>query len=81
MILEAFVCSGNFGSIQLETVMQHLIVLAYIDLMQHAALIDYWSTPIKLLPIDGVNQSVVHYLFSNLDPCFTMHTWPFTWPL
>ena len=43
MILEAFVCSENFGNIQLETVMQSLAVLAYIDLMQCTALISYCS--------------------------------------
>ena len=78
MIMEAFVCSGNFGSIQLETVMQRLVVLAYINLMQCAALFGYCSAHPKVLPIDGVNQLVVHFLFWDLDPCFKMHIWPFT---
>ena len=62
-ILEAFGCSGNSGSIQLETVMQRLAVLTHIELLQRAALIGYFSTPMKLLPVDCVNQSEVHYLF------------------
>ena len=40
-ILETFVCMRNLGSTQLETVMQRLAILAYIDLMQCAILIGY----------------------------------------
>ena len=35
--------------------------------MQHAALSGYCSAPLKLVPIDGVKQSVVDYPFLDLD--------------
>ena len=37
--------------------------------------------PLKLVHVDGVTQLVVHCLFWDLDPYFTMHNWPFIWPL
>ena len=38
------------GTIHLETVMQHLTVLDYIDLLQHVALICYCSAPLEVDP-------------------------------
>ena len=55
-------------------------VLVDMKLMQHAALSGYCSAPLKLVPVDGVKQSVVDYPFLDLDCCFKMYTWSFTCP-
>ena len=52
----------KFGQHSVRNLTQHLAILTYIELLQRVALIRYCSTPLKLLPVDGVNQSVVHYL-------------------
>ena len=45
-----------FGSIQLETVMQRLPVFPYIGLLQHVLIICYYSTPLKVIPVEDVMQ-------------------------
>ena len=55
-------------------------VLVDMKLMQHAALSGYCSAPLKLVPVDGVKQSLVDYPFLDLDCCFKMYSWSFTCP-
>ena len=43
--------SGNSSSMQLETVMQCLVVLPYVELLQHAALTGYCSAPLEVVSI------------------------------
>ena len=47
---------GDFGSIQLKLIMQHLAVLAFIDLLQRATLICYCSALLILAPVSDVMQ-------------------------
>ena len=65
------------GSIQLESIMQCLAVLDYIELLQHAASICYCITLLKLSLVEVVMQLVFLYLFLDTDHYFTMHSWPF----
>ena len=53
---------------------------AFIDLLQHAALICYCSALLNLAPVGDIMQSVVLYLFLDIDHHLTMHIWSFLWP-
>ena len=57
----------NFDSIQLKRIMQRLAVLAYIELLQRTALIRYCSALWKVVLVEDVMQSVVLYLFLDID--------------
>ena len=54
--------------------MQRLAVLAYIELLQRAALIRYCSAPLKMVPVEDVMQPVALYLFLDIDYHFKMHS-------
>ena len=73
MVVDAVDFRGISGSIQLESVMQHLAVLGYIELLQCAALIYYYSALMKLAPVEAVMQSVVLHFFLDIVDHFTMH--------
>ena len=78
LVVEVAVCfSENSSSIHLKTIMQRLAVLGYIKLLQRAALIYYYSVPLKLAPVEVVMHSVVLHLFLVIDDHFTMHIWSF----
>ena len=74
-VVDAIEFRQDFDSIQLKTLMQRLAVFTYIKLLQRAAIICYCSAPLKVVPIEGVMQSVVFYLFLDIVYHFTMHTW------
>ena len=46
----------KFGSIQFKQIMQHLAFLDYIELLQRAALICYYSALMILAPVSDVMQ-------------------------
>ena len=77
---------GDFGGLDIiaaYSVENHNAVQAVLvdmKLMQRATLLGYCSGPLKLVPIDGVKQSVVDYPFVDLDCCFKMYIWSFTCP-
>ena len=47
--------------------MQHLAILAYIELLQRTTLIGYCSALMKLSPVEAVMQSVVLHLFLVIE--------------
>ena len=68
-----FGLGNDFGSIYLEQIMQRLAILAFIDLLQRAALTGYCSALLNLAPVIDVMQCSLVYLSLGFAYYLTMH--------